>query len=141
MTSEKTHKKQPGGRTSAARDITAPTLKAQSLRPVSLPPELPARPEVGRIILHARDPAWFHAYWYLTTEQHRKIWMETRVVLRIVELRGGQLFREVKQILLTHGATSWNFQIDLPARIYQAELGFLNARGRFQCVVTSEPIG
>jgi len=91
------------------------------------------------MVLLARDPTWLYVYWDLTAEQHRKVWKESNVVLRIVELRDGHFLREVKQISLTHGARSWYFQIDLTHRVYQAELGVIDAQGKFQCVVASNP--
>ncbi len=101
--------------------------------------ELPEKYEDGRMVLLARDPMWLYTYWDLTAEQHRKVWAESRVMLRIVELRDGHFLREVKRISLTHGARSWYLQVDLPNRVYQAELGFVNAQGEFRSVLSSNP--
>ena len=100
---------------------------------------LPDRYEDGRMVLLARDPMWLYTYWDLTAEQHRKVWAESRVMLRIVELREDHAHREAKRISLTHGARSWYLQVDLPNRVYQAELGFIDAQGVFRCVLASNP--
>ena len=91
------------------------------------------------MVLLARDPMWLYTYWDLTAEQHRKVWAESRVTLRVVELREGHVHREVKRISLTHGARSWYLQVDLPNRVYLAELGFVDAKDEFRCVLASNP--
>lgn len=139
MPVSKTDKKQANAETKEARDTSVPTSKAKPSLEGSLIEELPERYEDGRMVLLARDPMWLYTYWDLTAEQHRKVWSKSSVVLRIVELREGHTHREVKQISLTHGARSWYFQIDQPHRVYQAELGFLDAQGKFRCVVASNP--
>ncbi len=139
MPAPKSDKKQPSAAAKEANNNSAPTMKAQPSPEGIRLEDLPKRYEDGRMVLLARDPAWLYTYWDLTAEQHRKVWTESMVVLRIVELREGSILREVKQIPLTHGARSWYFEIDLPYRVYQAELGFLDARGKFQCVLASNP--
>jgi hypothetical protein len=139
MPASNTDEEQPSAEAKAARDITDPTMKALPSPEGIRLEEIPERYEDGRMVLLARDPTWLYVYWDLTAEQNRKVWKESNVVLRIVELREGQIHREVKQIWLTHGARSGYFQIDLTHRVYQAELGFIDAQGKFQCVVASNP--
>ncbi len=91
------------------------------------------------MVLLARDPTWLYAYWDLTAEQHRQVWTESRVVLRVIELKEGHFLREVKRIQLTRGARSWYCQIDDPGCVYQVELGVIDAEDHFRCVLASNP--
>ncbi len=122
-----------------ATDRSSSTGKDQASADSSHPEKRPEQIEDGRMVLLARDPTWLYIYWSLTAEQHHRLWGEPRVILRIVELREHHIPREVKQIPLTQGAMSWYFQVDLPNRIYRAELGYLDAQGEFKCFLAANP--
>lgn len=120
-----------GERGATARTTPPPLAEETSdLRP---PPVL------GRLSLVARDPDWLYAWWDYRQHELDRVRAAAdsgRLQLRLHQFVEGN-WSEVQRVRLPFEARNWYIRAGLPGAVFEAELGFEEAEGRFHLLARS----
>jgi uncharacterized protein len=115
------------------------------------PKELPESYGDNRVIIMARDPLWFFAYWDATPDrldaQRREVgdemWQRGQAVLRVYDVTGIEdpaRAHNVFDVNVTFSARRWYVNVPMSGRTYFVDLGFKFPDGRFLPLLHSNRI-
>jgi hypothetical protein len=103
--------------------------------------ELPKTYNETKITLLVQDPYWVHAYWKINDQIRKAYSLEfgkhnKRIVIRVYQSKSGESF----DVEVNDSSKSCYFNVPKPAQSYYAELGFIDAKGKFVAVAKSNTI-
>lgn len=120
---------------------------APETHPTEPVPELPERYHEDRLVLLVRDPWWAYAWWEITDETFASARTEApsgRFVLRMYNVTNvawnGTNHHASFDVEVHDSASSWFLDLAKPGDSFCAELGLLDAAGRFYAMVRSNAI-
>ena len=128
-----------------APPISGPGARyALAPQPVTAPPllnvgELPEAYGTGRVFLAARDPHWLYVSWDLTTEQQNRHNAQSRDGHLIVKIFArAEQTPAVPEVHVHPESKNWFVHVPHPETLYSAEIGYYDAKRKWQSVAVSQ---
>ncbi len=106
----------------------------------------------NRLVVMARDPFWFFAYWDMSQDRMQAvgqehgadIWGRSQTLLRVYDVTdiefNGSNAHSYHDVGVLFDSYQWYVRVNHPGRHYLVDLGLLLANGRFISLLRSNPL-
>jgi hypothetical protein len=131
----------------------APKFLIENGQTMTDPKPLPETYGDNKLVIMARDPLWFFAYWEATADRlfalrdqvGAELWQKGQAVLRVYDMSGiaGDVSeaKRLFDVTINFDARKWYVNVPEAGRSWVVELGFRFPDGRYLALLRSNRVG